>query len=98
MVPNIFYSYSFVLTLKITAIVTAFGGGKSLEFARFKELSHQYKEDQIDSKTYLYNCNSLLSNEVNKLESFMADLIVLLPQIRKQQVCFEQNVKYFALL
>ena len=66
--------------------MSAFGGGKSLEFSRFKELSHQYKEDQIDSSTYLANCNALLSNDVGKLESFMADLIVLLPQIRKQQV------------
>ena len=57
-----------------------------MEFSRFKELSHQYKEDQIDSSTYLANCNALLSNDVGKLESFMADLIVLLPQIRKQQV------------
>ena len=57
-----------------------------MEFARFKELSHQYKEDQIDSNAYLSNCNTLLSNEMSKLESFMADLIVLLPQIKKQQV------------
>ena len=75
-----------IIFFKIAAIVTAFGGGKSLEFSRFKELSHQYKEDQIDSSTYLANCNALLSNDVGKLESFMADLIVLLPQIRKQQV------------
>jgi len=68
----------------MTSIVKAFGGGKSLEFARFKDLSHQYKEDKIDSSAYLTHCNAILES-TSKLDSFVADLIVLLPQIDKQQ-------------
>ena len=70
----------------MSTIVQAFGGGKSLEFSRFKDLSHQYKENKIDSNNYLVQCSAILDNDVAKLETFMADLIVLLPQIDKQQV------------
>ena len=70
----------------MSTIVQAFGGGKSLEFGSFKDLSHQYKENKIDSNDYLVQCSAILDNNLAKLESFMADLIVLLPQIDKQQV------------
>merc|ERR1719464_2701518 len=36
----------------LNVICSAFGGGKSLEFANFKKLSNQFKENQIDSDQY----------------------------------------------
>ena len=69
----------------LNVICSAFGGGKSLEFANFKKLSNQFKENQIDSDQYIKDCSELLDDST-KIDDFMPELIALLPNIPKQTV------------
>ena len=69
----------------LNVIITAFGGGKSLEFANFKKLSNQFKENLIDSDRYVKDCSEILDDS-NKMNNFMPELIALLPNIPKQKV------------
>ena len=69
----------------LNIICSAFGGGKSLEFANFKKLSNQFKENQIDSDQYIKDCSELLDDST-KIDDFMPELIALLPNIPKQTV------------
>ena len=71
----------------LNVICSAFGGGKSLEFANFKKLSNQFKENQIDSDQYIKDCSELLDDST-KIDDFMPELIALLPNIPKQTVRF----------
>ena len=69
----------------LNMIISTFGGGKSLEFANFKKLSNQFKENQIDSDRYVKGCSELLDDS-KKMNQFMPELIALLPNIPQQKV------------
>jgi len=78
----------------LNVIITAFGGGKSLEFANFKKLSNQFKENLIDSDQYVKDCSEILDDS-NKMNHFMPELIALLPNIPKQKALIETLLKHF---
>lgn len=69
----------------LNMIISTFGGGKSLEFANFKKLSNQFKENQINSDRYVKDCSELLDDS-KKMNQFMPELIALLPNIPQQKV------------
>ena len=75
----------------LNMICSAFGGGKSLEFASFKKLSNQFKENLIDSDQYVKDCSEILDDS-DKMNHFMPELIALLPNIPKQKVWLLKNL------
>merc|ERR1712156_1285064 len=78
----------------LNMIISTFGGGKSLEFANFKKLSNQFKENQINSDRYVKDCSEILDDS-NKMNNFMPELIALLPNIPKQKALIETFLKHF---
>jgi hypothetical protein len=72
----------------VSTIASVFGGGKSLDFGKFKTISNQFKMNQLSSADYIEECLALTVDE-RRLEKFLSELIALLPNIAKQRVIYQ---------
>jgi len=64
--------------------LTSIMGGKSLEFAHFKQASSQFKAGDISTSEYYDRCLDLVEEE--SFLRFLPELLALLPDIKKQKV------------
>merc|ERR1712115_44986 len=62
--------------------ITGLIGGKSLEFKTFKEISGQFRRNQLTPDAYFGQCKALVSKD--NFDAFFPELLVLLPDIRMQ--------------
>jgi len=72
--------------VKLISTITNLIGGKSLEFGMFKDISGQFRAGKIGSQSYFSQCRELVVS--HKFNKFFPELLVLLPDINKQQELF----------
>eukprot|EP00092_Neocalanus_flemingeri_P038472 GFUD01041883.1.p1 GENE.GFUD01041883.1~~GFUD01041883.1.p1 ORF type:complete len:950 (+),score=279.37 GFUD01041883.1:209-3058(+) len=72
--------------VKLISTISSLIGGKSLEFGMFKDISGQFRAGKLSSKSYFSQCRELVVN--TKFNKFFPELLVLLPDIKKQQELF----------
>jgi len=72
--------------VKLISTITNLIGGKSLEFGMFKDISGKFRAGNLTSESYFSQCRELVVS--NKFNKFFPELLVLLPDIRKQQELF----------
>ena len=70
--------------MKLISTITSLIGGKSLEFGMFKDISGQFRAGKLSSDSYFSQCRELVVS--HKFNKFFPELLVLLPDIKKQQV------------
>jgi len=76
--PSNFQERNSALITTITGLI----GGKSLEFKTFKEISGQFRRNQLTPDAYFGQCKALVSKD--NFDAFFPELLVLLPDIRMQ--------------
>ncbi len=69
---------------KLLSTVVEMLGGKSLEFSQFKTASGQFRRGEMNSQDYYQQCLNILDERC--FLKILPELIVLLPDINKQQV------------
>jgi len=69
--------------VKLISTIANLIGGKSLEFGMFKDISGQFRAGKITSESYFSQCRELVVS--HKFNKFFPELLVLLPDIKKQQ-------------
>jgi hypothetical protein len=69
--------------VKLISTIANLIGGKSLEFGMFKDISGQFRAGKITSESYFSQCRELVVSQ--KFNKFFPELLVLLPDIKKQQ-------------
>merc|ERR1712106_818387 len=72
--------------VKLISTITSLIGGKSLEFGMFKDISGQFRAGKLSSDSYFSQCRELVVS--HKFNKFFPELLVLLPDIKKQQELF----------
>ena len=81
--PKQFGARNTSLLEKVTELM---GGPNSRNFADFKSLSVRFRSDGITCSEYHDHCLQLV--DIKTFEKFFPELLVLLPDIAKQQVPF----------
>lgn len=81
----------------LTTISAAFGGGKSLEFGQFKGFAKQFKENGINADQFMRECKRLADGSPKMIDSFMPEMIALLPNIEKQNVSTVLFEKWYGI-
>jgi len=72
--------------VKLISTISNLIGGKSLEFGMFKDISGQFRAGKLTSESYFTQCRELVVEQ--KFNKFFPELLVLLPDIKKQQELF----------
>ncbi len=83
----------------LLSAVTRVMGGKSVEFSQFKQLSGQFRAGKLSCEEF-YQCSlALVGDDRKAFMQFFPELLVLLPDINKQQVKtrFPKILVYFFL-
>lgn len=79
----------------VSTVAKAMGGGKSLEFGQFKEAASQFRAGQMSGCEYHAICLKLSGGQGN-LETFLPELLSLLPDISKQKELLKVHREKFA--
>merc|ERR1719376_2002683 len=88
--PKNFGARNSALLESVTALM---GGSKSSTFADFKTWSVQFRKDAISCSEYHDHCLKLV--DIKNFEKFFPELLVLLPDIAKQQELYAVHVSKY---
>jgi len=72
--------------VRLISTISNLIGGKSLEFGMFKDISGQFRAGKLSSSSYFSQCRELVAS--HKFNKFFPELLILLPDIKKQQELF----------